>query len=461
MAFLPERADLRFGCGLSPVQPPPESITAMLAGVSGADVAADRFPIERFDIFRARLAQMQVLRKIVKEKPGSAQAKTAEETRARMNRETRRDMISWGGMALMRRSHTPHGFHERLAFFWGDHFTAMGQGGPIGQSTGPYQEEAIRPHISGRFSDLLIAAVSHPLMLYYLNQNRSIGPDSNKARRKPKKSYGLNENLAREVLELHTLGVGADYAQKDVRALAELFTGMTATLETGFVFRPGLAQPGAETVLGKTYGADASMDNVRAVLVDLAAHPATARHIATKLAVHFVSDRPDPALVAHLEQAYLASNGALIEVYRALLEHPSAWRTDASNVKQPVDFIGSSLRALAVEPDRVVPLSQGKKKRYLMQPMELMGQLWEKPIGPDGWSEADGDWITPQGLAARIRWALLVPQILRPDLPVPDEFVSHALGENAPDVVRFAANAAETRADAVGIVLASPAFQRR
>jgi uncharacterized protein (DUF1800 family) len=295
------------------------------------------------------------------------------------------------------------------------------------------------------------------LMLHYLDQQGTAGPNSPQAQKYPNR-LGFNENLAREMIELHTLGVGGPYTQTDVRELAELLTGLAFRAETGTDFRPPLAEPGAETILGQSYGGDgpATLHDIHAALHDLARHPATARHIAGKLATHFVADAADPDLVAKIEKTWLATGGDLLSVYEALLTHPAAWDPAPGNVKQPFDYIASACRALDIPADvltrRVVPLVQ--------TPMRLMGQFWQEPMGPDGLPEEDRAWISPQGLAARVQWAFMVPQLFREDLPDPRDFVDTALGSRAPDAVRFAASAAETRADGIGVVLASPAFQR-
>jgi uncharacterized protein (DUF1800 family) len=175
---------------------------------------------------------------------------------------------------------------ERLAFFWGDHFTARGKVSVMKRATSPYVESAIRPHVAGYFSDMLKAVIAQPVMLQYLDQKTSVGPESVAGK---KKENGLNENFARELLELHTLGVGGPYSQADVTELAELLTGLTYSQDGVFGFRGEFAQPGAETVLGQSYGGGtAALSDVHAALDDLARHPATARHLAQKMAVHFV-----------------------------------------------------------------------------------------------------------------------------------------------------------------------------
>jgi len=292
-----------------------------------------------------------------------------------------------------------------------------------------YIEEAIRPHIAGNFADILKAATTHPLMLHYLDQARSIGPNSliGKIR-----GRGLNENLAREVIELHTLGVGAQYTQNDVRELAELFTGMSVSHEKGFVFRQNIVEPGAETVLGVQYGgARPSMQAIHDVLDQLAVHPATARHIARKLAIHFIADEPDRGLVDHIATAFSRSGGALLPTYQALLEHPASWQVFGQKARQPFDFVIAAIRALGVPAQRLTALRPQEVRIIFSRAFAAMGQNYGRPNGPDGWPEEAAHWVTPQGLAARIEWSMKTPEILMKPLPDPRLFVKQALGWRA------------------------------
>ncbi len=459
MSFSPELAEIRFGCGLSPVLAPPSDPAALLKGLLGPDEMAQRFGIAGFDPLRARLAKVADIRKRFRDRELTRVERDKQFKALRSN--TGKEGAVWFTQSLHRRINTRHGFHERMVAFWADHFTAMGKNAYLKFASAPYIEEAIRPNIAGTFADLVIAATTHPLMLRYLDQNTSVGPASRVAARS-KRLSGLNENLAREVLELHTLGVGGPYSQDDVRQLAELFTGLSLTPDSGFRFRPQFAEPGAETVLGKSYGGDpATLESILQSLHDLARHPATARHIAGKLAVHFVSDTPDPALVQHIEGRFIDTGGNLLAVCGAMLEHPASWAPPLRNVKPPADFIASACRALALDPDRLNKLGFRVLKRLLMDPLAVMGQPWQRPNGPDGWNEDDAAWITPQGVSARLSWALRAPQKLRRSLPDPRRFATTSLGSFAPQSVHFAARAAESKSDAIGLVLASPAFQRR
>ncbi len=459
MSFSPELAEIRFGCGLSPNVAPPVDPIAMLQGLTQPDAMAQQFPIDGFGPVRARLGDVSKLRQ-------QSRKKQINRKQFRTKLKNLRDAANKDGtirftQGLQRWVNTEHGFFERLVAFWGDHFTVVGKTNYLKNAPAAYIEEAIRPNITGQFGDLLIATTTHPLMLHFLDQVKSVGPDS-KVVARSKGLKGLNENLAREVMELHTLGVGGPYSQHDVRQLAELFTGMSLTADSRFKFRADFAEPGPETILGRTYGGDpAKLEPVLQSLRDLAVHPATAHHIARKLAVHFVSDDPDPGLVQHIEARFNDTGGNLLAVSGALLEHPASWNARLGNVKPPFDFVASAARALAPSQTRFDKIGYRVMDRLMLAPLDLMGQPWSRPGGPDGWNEHDEAWITPQGVSARLRWALSVPQKLQPQLPEPGRFVITTLGSYATQPVHFAAQAAESKSDAIGLVLASPAFQRR
>ncbi|MDU9002270.1 DUF1800 domain-containing protein [Sedimentitalea todarodis] len=463
MTLSPEQASIRFGCGLSP-ELPPQTTADLLAGLRGQDDSAAQFPIESFSAYAQNLEAAARLRRDIKTAKKHGKTKHANAARdeiSAMRKRLASQSLGWYVNTLLRWSWSEAPLRERLAMFWADHFTAMGKNPIMVPAAFPYIEEAIRPNVNGRFADLLIAAVTHPLMLHFLDQSYSVGPGSVAAER-AERLGGLNENLAREVLELHTLGVDGPYNQDDVRQLAELFTGLSYKTDGTFTFREGFAEPGAETVLGVRYGVGKpGIEPVLDALRDLSVHPATARHIALKLAVHFVSDNPGPALVDHVAARFVDTDGDLQEVYAALLDHPASWTEATGNVKPPFDLIATSCRALAVTPKAMQGLEPRKVRRALLRPLAEMGQPLLKPGGPDGWAEEDAAWITPQGLSARLRWAVSAPTVLRPNLPEPSAFVDAALGPFATQSVRFAAQAAESRSDAIGLVLSSPAFQRR
>ncbi len=461
MTFDPFLADIRFGCGRAPDIVAPRDMGDILTRLNGPDTAASAFPVPGFDYMGKVIADVAERRRAIRRAaPGADRAALREaESKARMADRKRLggEHMQWMWNVLMRRAHTHDGFRERLTSFWADHFAAAGKNIYFAFAVTPSIEDTIRPRITGRFADLLGAVVTQPLMLHYLDQSASRGPNSPRA----KDGDGLNENLARELMELHTLGVGGPYTQTDVRELAELLTGLSFAPGRGFVFRPVFAEPGAETVLGKRYGGGpARLEDILEVVEDLARHPVTARHIAGKLAVHFVSDTPDPDLVDHMTAQYIASDGDLNVVYAAMLEHPAAWRTEPGNVKQPLDFIGSTLRALMIGPDHPIVGRRGKMQALFRTPLDLMGQPWERPAGPDGWPESDAAWITPQRLAARLRWAWAAPSALAGQLPDPRDLLDVTVGPRADADLRFAVSAAADRTEGVALVLTSPAFQR-
>lgn len=454
MRFDPRLAEIRFGYGHNPDLNPPADAGEIIARLGARDRAAQRWPIDLYATRTPLLVEYQRLNKL--RKSGDMEGVTLNKA---LRKRVRRDQMMYLNTALSRAALSEGAFRERLTRFWGDHLTVRGKQALTKQLVSTYIEEAIRPHLAGRFADLLKSAVTHPMMLLYLDQFRSIGPGSNGAKNG---NRGLNENLAREVLELHTLGVDGAYAQDDVRQLAELFTGLSVKSDRTFVFRDNIAEPGSETVLGESYGGrKANLNDIHEVLEDLAVHPDTARHLAWKLAVHFVADVPEQALVDHVARAYLRSGGDLTATYSALLEHPAAWTVQLGKARQPFDFIAASLRALAVSPRTMSEHDDKDVLRRYYKPMRAMGQNWEFPGGPDGLPEEASYWITPPALAVRINWALRAPEDILAKLPDPRALLERALGPMANDALNFAVAGAENRSVGVALVLTSPQFQRR
>ena len=441
----------RFGYGLPQPAGAPQSPTDMLAALAGPDIAARDWPIDGLAVLQPKLAQLREMKGAGRTDPAlipvydkllmdiAIATATAERS------------------TIARALDAPDGFRERLVAFWADHFTVVAK--TKVESMLPYAlvEDAIRPHITGRFSDLLIAVTLHPAMLNYLDQSQSVGPNSFQGKRQVK---GLNENLARELMELHSLGVGAGYGQDDVRQMAELLTGVTYDPRLGTRFEPRRAEPGPETVLGVTYDG-AGMDPVRAALGDLGRKPETAAHIARKLAVHFVSDTPDAGLVAALQAAFVATDGDLTAVYTALLQHPAAGTDRAEKIRQPVDFIVASLRALGLGGADLMAMKRNVWRSKILGGMADMGQAWKRPKGPDGWPEDADAWISPQLLATRITWVMQVPAILVPKLPDPVALLQSCLADRASDALIWAVSRAENIREGVGLVLASAEFNRR
>jgi uncharacterized protein (DUF1800 family) len=341
------------------------------------------------------------------------------------------------------------GFAERLAWFWSNHFCISADKGTLRPIVGAYEREAIRPHVTGRFADMLLAVETHPGMLIYLDNARSIGPDSIVGRNRGK---GLNENLAREILELHTLGVRTVYTQDDVTRFASVITGWTVVPPKepnggAFVFNPRMHQPGAQAIVGKSFP-DGEFDQGRAVLAMLARHPATAQHIAAKLVRHFVSDQPVPALADKLARRFSATEGDLKEVATALVNAPEAWNTERK-LKRPSEWIVAALRATGVAPPEIGPI---------MQAQNLLGQPLWRPAAPKGFADEDAAWI--DGLAERLDVSNEMARRVA-GLVDPAEAVDTGLGPLASEETRTAIRRAESRPQALTLLFMAPEFQRR
>jgi uncharacterized protein (DUF1800 family) len=441
----------RFGYGLPAPQGAAGSVEEVLAQLSGPDLMAARWPIAG----TAAVASQMAARRASRQLEGPPEVIDPIKQQAQ---QVFTDSYQIGQRHTFARAiDGVDGFRERLVSFWANHFTTVGRAVTDVQLPLAMVEDAIRPHLTGSFADLLTAATLHPAMLVYLDQVASVGPGS---RRGLKRGKGLNENLARELLELHTLGVAAPYSQGDVTELAKLLTGAMFTPDRGMFFDPSRAEPGAEQVLGKSYDG-AGLEPIDALLRDLAARPETAQHIARKLAVHFVADVPEEALVAAIAAAYQASGGDLMTCYVALLGHASAWQPKLQKARQPFDFVVASARALGIDGVALGAMEQKLFGRSFPGAMAQMGQPFKKPSGPNGFPEAAEDWISPSGLAQRITWALQRPKMLLRDLPDPLTLARAGLGEWASPVLLTSVARAEDRVQGVALVLASVEFNRR
>jgi len=357
------------------------------------------------------------------------------------------------------------GFAERIVRFWSNHFAISVDKRIAAAFAAPMEREAIRPHAFGRFADLLLAVERHPGMLLYLDNAQSIGEDSRlgqrsarrAARRSDARKRGLNENLAREILELHTLGVDGGYAQADVGELARALTGWSVPgpredIADGqaSVFRAEAHEPGVRTVLGKAYR-DAGAGQAEAILRDLAVHPATARHLAFKLARHCVADVPPPALVARMARAYLDSDGALPALYAAMIDDDAAWGEDARKFKTPDDFLLSALRASGLDGDADV--------RLALQLQAQLGQPLFQPRSPAGFGDIADDWGGPDALFKRVQAAQALAE--RAAVASPAALGADVLGDALGTDAAMALRRAESAQQGVALLLASPVFQWR
>lgn len=443
-------AAIRFGYGFHADQQAPRNAQALLDQIERAANAPLLFRQASLLDRRGRLDDLIAERKANGKTPKFQQ----------MRKQMRRDGIRDAARMVFQRAASENGFFERLSAFWADHFTIAGRNAGQLFMAPAFEPEAIRPHVTGHFGDMLTAVVRHPVMLNYLDQVSSFGPNSPAGKRRGR---GLNENLAREVLELHTLGVNGPYSQTDVRELAELLTGYGVHRGYGaFRFFKQRAEPGAEIVLGRRYGGDpAKPEDAEAFLQDIATHDITARHMAMKLAVHFVADQPPPALVDRIAKVWRTSGAHLPSVYAAMVEHKSAWRAPFAKVRRPVELVAASLRAMGMTA-RDLDQGRGQDGIRLVRALRDLGQPLLQPPGPDGWPEAAEAWITPQGLAARLSYAGKVGQILakRSDAD-PRQFAEAALRDTLRPETGFAVGGAPDRWEGFALVLASPEFNRR
>jgi uncharacterized protein (DUF1800 family) len=346
------------------------------------------------------------------------------------------------------------GLVERLVWFWSNHFCISADKDVA--MVGAYEREAIRTHVLGRFGDMLAAVESHPAMLYYLDNVRSMGANSVAGINGDK---GLNENLAREILELHTLGVRSGYSQADVTSFANVLTGWTSTDAADpahggeFLFNKRLHEPGEQTVLGKFY-AEAGVEQGRAVLADLARHTATAQHIAQKLACHFVADAPPPPLVAKLARAFMESDGNLKTVAKTLVTADEAWTPARTKLKRPSEWIVSALRLTSVPWNTSAgPWNIG---RVLGVQAGLGESLW-RPPAPNGWPDTEAAWIDgiPHRLDVANEFAGRLPNA------DPAALLESGLGPLASNHTREAIAHAESRTQALALLVMAPEFLRR
>lgn len=340
---------------------------------------------------------------------------------------------------------------ERLVAFWSNHFTVSVRKAMLAGIAGAYEREAIRPHVTGRFADLLVAVVRHPAMLIYLDNAQSIGPNSRAGQRR---NRGLNENLARELLELHTLGVNGGYTQTDVREFAKILTGWSIAGPRqgnagGFAFHDRAHQPGPKLFLGRRYAEGGEREG-EAALAALARHPSTARHVAFKLVRHFVADRPPQALVQRLTKVFLDTDGDLGALMRVLVRSKEPWAEPLPKVKTPNEFLVSMLRATGFD----------GKPRKLLGELRLLGQMPYSAPSPAGWPDEAAKWVNPEGLLQRAELAVALARRGRGRFDAAG-LLAETIGPVAAVSTRAAVRAAPDKVEAIATVFASPEFQRR
>jgi uncharacterized protein (DUF1800 family) len=342
------------------------------------------------------------------------------------------------------------GFVERLVWFWSNHFCISAD--KIQSMSGAYEREAIRPHVLGRFADMLLAVEGHPAMLIYLDNTVSMGPNSTAG---INRSRGLDENLARETLELHTLGVRSGYTQDDVTAFAQVLTGWTLVIPDGsperggeFTFNPRLHEPGEQKIMGKVY-ADEGVEQGRAVLSDLAKHPATATHVATKLARYFVADEPPAALVERMAKVFLDTDGNLREVAKAMVLADESWTQPPNKLKCPSEWVVGMLRASGI--------AQINPARFTAGQARLGAGVW-RPPAPKGYPDDEASWI--DGMGRRLDIANNFAERVA-DKVDPETVMETVLGSTVSTEVRQAVGSADSRQQALALLFMSVEFQRR
>jgi uncharacterized protein (DUF1800 family) len=444
-------SEVRFGLGLAPGQVPDSdprgALKAQLQGPdpgqqSGAFDGLSR-GVDGVDAIRADAMARKALRQAGMPLKGNFKLQARQLYMADVNAQM--------GWAIA----TPAGFRERLVWFWTNHFTVSIYQGQTAPLVGAMIREAIRPNVTGNFTDLVLAAERHPAMLRYLANEQSIGPDSPAGLRTGK---GLNENLGRECMELHTVGVNAGYTQADVTSMAKILTGWSvagsdqADDTTGFKFRPMTHEPGSQTVMGREFdgGQQAGID----ALTYLSKHPASYRHIATKLVTHFVADDPPPGAVDHIAGVLNETGGDLGAASAALVDLPAAWQP-LTKLKTPQEFVISALRA--------APPDGGDKPVNYPGVLTQLGQpLWGAPL-PNGWPDVAASWDGADAILARVNWAYTyAARFDAGDNNVePDDIAGVSLGPLLRPATATALAHAGSRREAVTMLFGSPEFQRR
>ncbi|QWW69830.1 DUF1800 family protein [Rhizobium sp. WYJ-E13] len=504
----PTMAAIRFGYGLRPGESPPQTKDDLIGQVTrGADIVPS-FPVGGIEARHTQILDLQERLKQIRQADGDDLARRQQ--RRLLQRRAQVLFQMDANARLMQSVLSPDGFNERLATFWTNHFsTSAAKSLPMRLIVPLYEAEAIRPYMGGKFSTLLRSATEHPSMLIYLDQAQSLGPDSKGGMRRNK---GLNENLGRELLELHTLGAGSGYTQADVRSAAMVLTGLTIDpQEMETAFRPQISEPGKHEVLGVSYGgAKRTRKDYLAMLDDLAAHPKTAEHISRKLAVHFISDQPPQEMIAAMSEAWKKTDGELSAVYRTMLDHPAAWANEGAKARQPFDYIVTGLRALnggsgtgdvaafmqayqeddadsdemmAMQPKKQDGAPDGQammeappspddeariKRRKAFQmaralgqgALRRMGQPTWLPPSPAGFEESFSAWITASQLSERLAWARRASAQFGRDVD-PREFLKATLADAARDETIRVVSQAPNRVSGLTLVLASPEFNRR
>ncbi|NQZ90523.1 MAG: DUF1800 domain-containing protein [Colwellia sp.] len=339
----------------------------------------------------------------------------------------------------------------RLLDFFSNHFSVTAHGQLMVGLAATLEREAIAPHLLGNFEDMLLAVEQHPGMLIYLNNEKSFGPNSRMAK---KRNKGLNENLAREIMELHTLGIDGGYSQEDVIELAKGITGWSVKRPgkergEGFVFRAYGHEPGSRKLLGKIYS-QLGIAQGQQMLRDLAMNPATAKHLCHKLAHHFACHNPPASLLKKMEATWLKTHGNIKAVMHCLFDADEAWFKSAQKYKTPREFVISTLRALSLK---------RFKDNALLSTLINLGQQPFNAGSPAGYSDYEQDWLGASALMARIDWATMVSGYSK--RANAEKVMKLSIGTSVSQLTYNSVMRAESRQQALTLLLMSPEFQRR
>jgi uncharacterized protein (DUF1800 family) len=429
MDILTAQALVRFGLGRRGAEPLPSDPAAWLLD------QIHRPDVTRLDVPPTTATGLEALRedRATKPPPGESRSRALFKVQA--------------AAQLANAITTPAPFRERLVWFWTNHFVVSMMRGQCTAVAAAFVEEAIRPHVTGRFGEMVLAVMRHPAMLLYLDNAASFGPDSPLGQRTHR---GLNENLARECLELHTVSPLAGYTQTDVTSFAKILTGWSVDLKgepPGFRYRRFAHEPGVQTVMQQQFPPDEA--GGVAALAFLAGHPRTHRFLATKLVRHFVADDPPADAVRTIEAVLRDTGGDLGAASTALVRLDAAWQP-ATKLRTPTEYVIASVRALEVAPDQMPNLAGI---------LAGLGQpLWAAPA-PNGWSDRAADWAGPEAMLRRIDWASgFAGRVGNRDVV---EIAGNALGPLLRPETYEAIRRAGSRRDAMTLLLTSPEFQRR
>jgi uncharacterized protein (DUF1800 family) len=486
----PIMSAIRYGYGIRPgekLASSPEDLLEQLRSGANAEL---RFPVAGIDAQYAMLIDYLARQDEIRPLPKPERLKLLPEVQRPLYYQGDRDQHARVEQAAL----SPFGFHERLASFWLDHFSVdVGKRFELCLLVPLYEAEAIRPALAGSFADLLKAAILHPAMLIYLDQVNSTGPSSPVGKKGKK---GLNENLGRELLELHTLGVDGGYSQEDVRNAALVLTGLTFNRKTATTrYNARIAEPGPINiaVLDRDYGSvGRRIGDIHHLLEDLAIMPQTARHICRKLVVHFIADTPPQSVIDPMVETWLATGGDLFKVYQTMLDQPAAWQDPGQKARQPLDYVVAGLRAMAMPesafavgtaenteaapamdmamaPDAdadAMEKPMKKKAKHLPEnkltigALRKLGQIVWQPASPEGSEEAFQVWISAAQLTGRIAWAQALVA-MAPRQVDPDTLMKGVLMDAARDDTIQIVSQAPSRKAGLVLVLASPEFNLR